>query len=118
MLSTKLGGPSILRKRLPVFKEIAPIAKLSATSSHTFIAKRFKNKGQFGIAPISESLSYASDSTESNSDSYEGNNVMPVSAGAFMARKLPMIINSQSKNFQNVLQSLHQCTNFGITIKS
>lgn len=114
MMSENLANPCVLRKRLPIFNEIAPLAKLSKSSLNTvFISK--KQRERVGIdekAPISERLSLSCDSTDCNSESND------VSFGQVSAPSLSECDSFLSQPLadcamiQNILQSMTDCTNF------
>jgi hypothetical protein len=112
-LPHELANLTVVRKRLPIFKEIAPIAKLSITSSaNTFFVNRFCATGQFQNAPSQDSLNFASDSSECNSGSYEMMNVYSKEAYSFMNSNMPVNISQQGIMTLKAFESFKHCTNF------
>lgn len=112
-LAHELADLTVVRKRLPIFQEIAPIAKLSIFSAaNVFLAKRFCAQGSFEVAPNENSYNYASDPSEAILKSYERMNTYCRDRPSFIDPNMTLKMGGQGVTTLKTFESLQQCTNF------
>lgn len=113
MLGETFGNTKVVRKRLPVFGQVAPIAKLSITSSkNVFIAKKFKPQGVLERTPISDSVSVSSDSASSPAVSLNATTRFSDAQGTFSCGQNSSPVGTQGAVMNNKSQSFSRCTSF------
>jgi hypothetical protein len=119
MLNQEEGAPTVIRRRLPIFNEIAPIAKLSISSSkNVFVAKKFRAQGVTEQAPISNSHSNSPTSAGKSMDPIKFMARLANAQSTFPCAQKASTMGADGAEIMNVLQSLSKCTNFGMPMRS